>query len=64
MKEERPWRIDSKCNDIYCDMCGLKVEGTDGKDYYSYKAGPPFYDTIYICKECHDRNSEVKNGRE
>lgn len=61
MKEDNSWKIDSKSKIKYCDSCGEEIKGDDGIDYFSYKSGPPYYDTIYICKSCHN-GKEEKDG--
>ena len=37
-------------NDIYCDVCGCEIHDTS--KCKMYRAGGPYYETVYICEEC------------
>lgn len=44
-----------------CDICGKMKYPSQ---FYSItRSGPPYYDFLCICNECHHK-MEVKNGRE
>lgn len=40
---------------IYCDACGCEI--SDVNTCSMYKAGSPYYETIYICEECHNNGT-------
>lgn len=39
--------------ECYCEVCGAEIRDFDKAD--SYRSGPPYYETIYICEDCNGR---------
>jgi ribosome-binding protein aMBF1 (putative translation factor) len=47
---------------IFCDRCGSEIK--DPSTCKMYRSHGPFYDTIYICKDCDNFNKKKKEDPE
>ena len=36
----------------YCEHCGKELNDISESSCKIYRSGPPYYETVYICREC------------